>query len=198
MDKMRKYIDIINEQEQFNNTQELVDLLTNPTRYGDLMDKYGLRSDIHKPMTRRDYDNFKGAPETTLKKDGWLNDIISLFVTENNIGRSQLDEGGIWSLIKQGFSKHLDDIDPINSPYTNIDDIGDQLKGMSGHGDGKLIFGKGDKNLSKDHIQPKSKSEMDYPDSYPPRPEFKPINAKDLDDYMAQVRDEYAKSLKKK
>ena len=105
MDKMRKYIDIINEQEQFNNTQELVDLLTNPNRYGELMDKYGLRSDIHKPMTRTDYDNFKGAPESTLKKDGWLDDIISLFVTENNIERSQLDEG-FWQSIAQGFKQY--------------------------------------------------------------------------------------------
>jgi hypothetical protein len=229
MDKMRKYIDIINEQEQFNNTQELVDLLTNPNRYGELMDKYGLRSDIHKPMTRTDYDNFKGAPESTLKKDGWLDDIISLFVTENNIERSQLDEG-FWQSIAQGFKQygkrstdewndvdnwdnsslgsHLDDIDPIDGPYTNSDDIVDQLKGMSGHGDGKLVYGKGVNNLSKDHSTVKSTtknkpkkdttSTSSYPNSYTPRPKFKPINAKDLDDYMSQVRDEYAKSLKKK
>jgi hypothetical protein len=209
MDKMRKYIDIINEQDYLNNvTGELVDMLTNPERYGELMDRYGMRSDIHKPLTRTDYDNFKSAPEATLKKDGWLADIISSFVTENNIERSQLDEGVFWRLIKQGFSKHLDDIDPINSPYTNIDDIGDHLGSIRNHGDGKLIFGKGINNLSKDHITVKSTaknrpkkdtgSTSSYPNSYTPRPKFKPINAKDLDDYMAQVRDEYAKSLKKK
>ena len=79
---------------------------------------------------------------------------------------------------------------------------------MSGHGDGKLVYGKGVNNLSKDHITVKSTtknkpkkdttSTNEYQNSYTPRPKFKPINAKDLDDYMTQVRDEYAKSLKKK
>ena len=90
---MRRYIDIINEQDYLNNvTGELIDMLTNPERYGELMDRYGMRSDIHKPLTRTDYDNFKGAPETTLKKGGWLDNIISNYFTENNIDREQLDE----------------------------------------------------------------------------------------------------------